>query len=200
MPLPSLDKPWEHTARVRRILLLALIIITSVIASGHMADILPHGGSTRIELAIVIVFATLFAWISIGFWEAMAGLWTLARRFDRFSITLGVEGDLSLKGTGARTAILIPVANEEAERVFAGIKATYQSLEKTGQLQDFDFYVLSDSSDPDRWVEEEIAWAETCRSLHAFNRIFYRRRRVNLKRKSGNIADFCRRWARTTAT
>ncbi|HEX9910353.1 MAG TPA: glucans biosynthesis glucosyltransferase MdoH, partial [Desulfatiglandales bacterium] len=192
----SLDKPWENAARLRRLLLLALIIATSVSASGHMADILPHGGSTRLELVIVIVFATLFAWISIGFWEAMAGLFTLARRFDRFSITLGVEGDQSLEGTGGRTAILIPVANEEPDRVFAGIKATYQSLEETGQIRHFDFFVLSDSSDADRWVEEEIAWAETCRSLGAFNRIFYRRRRVNLKRKSGNIADFCRRWGK----
>jgi membrane glycosyltransferase len=196
MNLPSLDKPWENVARMRRLLLLALIIATSVIASGHMADILPHRGSTRLELAIVIVFATLFAWISIGFWEAMAGLFTLARRVDRFSITLGVEEDQPLEGTGARTAILIPVANEEPERVFAGMKATYQSLEKTGQIRHFDFFILSDSSDPDRWVEEETAWAETCRSLGAFNRIFYRRRRVNLKRKSGNIADFCRRWGK----
>ena len=196
MNLPSLDKPWENAARLRRLLLLALIITSSVIASGHMADILPHRGSTRLEFAIVIVFATLFAWISIGFWEAMAGLFTLARRVDRFSITLGVGGDLSLQGTGARTAILIPVANEEPTRVFASIKATYQSLEGTGQIRHFDFFVLSDSIDPDRWVEEEIAWAETCRSLGAFNRIFYRRRRVNLKRKSGNIADFCRRWGK----
>ena len=196
MTLPPLDKPWENAARLRRLLLLALIIATSVIASGHMADILPHRGSTRLEFVIVLVFATLFAWISIGFWEAMAGLFTLARRVDRFSITLGVEGDFSLEGTGVRTAILIPVANEEPDRVFAGIKATYQSLENTGQLRYFDFYILSDSSDPDRWVEEEMAWAETCRSLRAFNRIFYRRRRANLKRKSGNIADFCRRWGK----
>jgi membrane glycosyltransferase len=196
MNLPSLDKPWENAARLRRLLLLALIIASSVIASGHMADILPHQGSTRLEFVIVIVFATLFAWISIGFWEAMAGLFTLARRVDRFSITLGAEGDQSLEGTGARTAILIPVANEETERVFAGIKATYQSLENTDQIRHFDFFILSDSSDPDRWVEEEMAWAETCRSLGAFNRIFYRRRRVNLKRKSGNIADFCRRWGK----
>ena len=196
MNLPSLDKPWENAARLRRLLLLALIIATSVIASSHMADILPGRGTTRLEFVIVIVFATLFAWISIGFWEAMAGLFTLARRVDRFSITMGVEGDQSLEGTGARTAILIPVANEEPDRVFAGIKATYQSLEETGQIRHFDFFILSDSSDPDRWVEEEMAWAETCRSLGAFNRIFYRRRRVNLKRKSGNIADFCRRWGK----
>src|SRR5512136_3138370 len=142
MNLPSLDKPWENAARLRRLLLLALIIATSVVASGHMAEILPHQGSTRLELVIVIVFATLFAWISIGFWEAMAGLFTLARRVDRFAITLGLEADPSLKGTGARTAILIPVANEEPERVFAGIQATYKSLEDTGQIRHFDLFIL----------------------------------------------------------
>jgi membrane glycosyltransferase len=140
----SFSITWENAARLRRLLLLALIIATSVIASGHMADILPYGGSTRLELVIVIVFATLFAWISIGFWEAMAGLFTLARRFDRFSITLGVEGDLSLEGVGARTAILIPVANEEPDRV-TGIKAPI-SPGRTGQIRHFDFFVLSDSA------------------------------------------------------
>src|SRR4030042_3259459 len=94
-------------------------------------------------------------------------------------------------------AILMPIANEEVERVFAGLRVIYESLEKTGELHLFHFFVLSDSGDPDKVIEEEIAWAEICRSLDAFDRIFYRRRRVNLKRKSGNIADFCRRWGRS---
>ena len=33
-------------------------------------------------------------------------------------------------------------------------------------------------------------------TLSGFGRIFYRHRRVNIKRKSGNIADFLRRWSR----
>src|SRR5439155_7687527 len=35
-----------------------------------------------------------------------------------------------------------------------------------------------------------------CRETNGFGRIFYRRRRIRLKRKSGNVADFCRRWGR----
>jgi membrane glycosyltransferase len=159
-----------------------------------MAEVLPNQGTTCLDLLVIIVFAILFAWISIGFWESMAGLFTLLRRYDRFSMTLDEGSPLSLEGTGARTAVLFPIANEEVERVFAGLTATYESLNETGQLPYFDFFILSDSSDPDKWVEEEIAWAETCRSLGASDRIFYRRRRVNLKRKSGNISDFCRRW------
>ena len=32
--------------------------------------------------------------------------------------------------------------------------------------------------------------------MNAFGRLYYRHRHPNLKRKSGNIADFCRRWGR----
>jgi membrane glycosyltransferase len=189
--------PWQKTARVRRALLLALILVTSLIASSHMADLLPHKGTTPLELAVVIVFTVLFAWISIGFWEAVAGLLTLARRYDRFALSPREDEKVSLDNRDALTAILIPIANEDVGRVFAGLRVIYESLAKTGELQHFHFFVLSDSADPDKWVEEEIAWARTCRALDAFDRVFYRRRKVNLKRKSGNIADFCRRWGRS---
>jgi membrane glycosyltransferase len=77
----SFDKPWEKAAKIRRIFLLGVIAVTAFFASAYMADVLPHRGTTRIEFVIVIVFAILFAWISIGFWEAAAGLFTLASAF-----------------------------------------------------------------------------------------------------------------------
>ena len=80
--------------------------------------------------------------------------------------------------------------------MFAGLEATYRSLGATGRLEEFDFYVLSDTRDPERQVEEEAAWADVCRAVDGFGRIFYRHRRNNIKRKSGNIADFLRRWGR----
>ncbi len=54
--------------------------------------------------------------------------------------------------------------------------------------------MLSDSSDPDTRVAELAAWNDLCRKLGAFGRLFYRWRQHRIKRKSGNIADFCRRW------
>jgi membrane glycosyltransferase len=36
-----------------------------------------------------------------------------------------------------------------------------------------------------------------CRSVSGFDRIFYRRRKVRLARKSGNVADFCRRFGKS---
>ena len=41
---------------------------------------------------------------------------------------------------------------------------------------------------------EETAWSELCRDVDGFGRIFYRRRKVRIHKKSGNVSDFCRRW------
>src|SRR5207237_8169332 len=73
-------------------------------------------------------------------------------------------------------------------------RAIHRSLERAGALQHFHFFVLSDSKDPGGSVREEEAWFEWCRAVDGFDRIFYRRRKVRLERKSGNVADFCRRW------
>jgi membrane glycosyltransferase len=90
----------------------------------------------------------------------------------------------------------MPICEEPVDRVFAGLRAIYASLERTGEHAPFDFFILSDSSNPDTWVREEEAWAAWCREVGGFGRIFYRRRRVRLERKSGNVADFLRRWGR----
>ena len=51
-----------------------------------------------------------------------------------------------------------------------GLRATYESLEKTGRLDGFDFYILSDSTDPDKWVEEEQRWFDLVHDLDALGR------------------------------
>ena len=55
--------------------------------------------------------------------------------------------------------------------------------------------MLSDSSEPDTLAAERQAWLRAVRGRRTGSgRIFYRWRRHRIKRKSGNIADFCRRW------
>jgi membrane glycosyltransferase len=73
------------------------------------------------------------------------------------------------------------------------LEAVFHSLHETGYGNAFDFFLLSDTRNPDLWVQEEIAWTNLCRHLNAFGRIFYRRRRENTNRKAGNIADFVRK-------
>jgi membrane glycosyltransferase len=98
----------------------------------------------------------------------------------------------------ARTAVVMPICNEDVDAVFAGLQATCASLAATGALQAFDIYILSDSRAPSLRAAELRAWQQLKQTLGdgAPARLYYRWRRRNSGRKAGNIADFCRRWGR----
>ncbi len=182
---------WRWAAAARRTTLLLLIAMQTWLATDFMASVLPYQGRQILEIAILALFAILFGWISAGFWTAMAGFALLLRGGDRHKVSAGAGG-LPIDGR-ARTAIVMPVCNEDIARVFAGLRATYESVERAGELRHFDFYVLSDSGGGARAAETR-AWLGLCRAVGGFGRVFYRWRRHHIKRKSGNIADFCRRW------
>ena len=57
-------------------------------------------------------------------------------------------------------SILMPVYNEDVARVFSGVRAIHDSARNAGE-QGFDFYILSDSTDPDKWVDEEWPFAQS---------------------------------------
>ena len=179
---------WQGSA-----LPLALAVGQTVVATYYMTAVLPYHGSHVLEIFILVLYAILFGWVSMGFWTAMMGFLLLLMRRDRYSISNSAPEDAPIDDK-ARTAILMPICNEDVPRVLAGLRATYDSVARTGQLQHFDFYILSDSGDPDVRVAELDGWLRLCREVDGFGRIFYRRRIHRIKRKSGNIADFCRRW------
>ncbi len=185
---------WHHSGSLRRFILLGLVLSQTMGATYYfMASVLPYHGAQPLEIALLVLFAILCGWVSAGFWTAIMGFLVLQFGGDRYAISGTMMGN-PLIDANTRTAIVMPICNENVMRVFAGLRATYASLAKTGNLQHFDFYVLSDSNDPDIRVSETAAWLELCRNVDGFNRIFYRWRRHRIKRKSGNIADFCRRW------
>ena len=43
----------------------------------------------------------------------------------------------------------MPIFHEDVDRVFAGLRAVHRSLVETGRVEDFHFFVLSDSHDPE---------------------------------------------------
>lgn len=206
---------WRQVGARRRLVLLLLMLGQTAVATWYMHSILPYQGWALIDLqeimqqslqqsliqvlpyvvqfSILVLFSILFCWVSAGFWTALMGFWELLRGYDRYGISGAHGGDQPIPAE-ARTAIIMPICNEDVPRVFAGLRATYESVAATGALDRFDFFVLSDSGDADIIVAEQSAWLELCQACKGFGRIFYRRRRRRVKRKSGNIDDFCRRW------
>ena len=190
----ALRESWMSAANRRRSVLLLLIIIPSLLASSIMYKLLPSTTGVLCNSIVTILFALLFCWISVGFWSSLAGLVIMVRKVDQFSITAGLPENYCDLPKEFRTAILFPVYNEDARLVGEGIRTVYASLREKGLEHHFDIFILSDSTNPESWVLEEEAWHALIREENAADRIFYRRRKSNLKRKSGNIADFCRRW------
>jgi membrane glycosyltransferase len=181
---------------VRRSIFLGLSILLT--ATGFVLMLNSYSGQKMFweDYVCIGVFPLLFSQIVVGFVLALFGFFDRLRGGDGRHLMRGPwrekEGDIPL----AATAIVIPVFNEEVGRVGSAIANMWRSLEKTGQLENFDFYICSDSNDADHWIEEECAWLSLCQKLNAFGKIFYRKRRHRINGKSGNVADFCRRWGK----
>ncbi len=193
----ALKSRWRVAARNRRFVLGVLTVAQAFAATYYMRAILPYKGTLPIEHwlvgAILALYLLLFMWVGLGFWTALMGFWVLLRGHDKQAITASVGADHDIPAD-ARCAILLPICNEDVARVFAGLRATIESVDATDAAATFDYFILSDTGDPDTRVAEVEAWRDLCVAVGGYGRVFYRRRTHRIKRKSGNVADWCRRW------
>ncbi len=189
----AIDLPREAVS-FRQALFLATGGGITIAGAWLLYDLFRSGGVTWLEGILLVLFVVLFGQIAFGFSIAFWGF--VIRLFgEPLEIMRTIEAldDSSPPGS---TAIVMPVYNEDAGRIFRALENMLVSVRETGRGDSFDFFILSDSNQPDCWIDEECAWVSLCSRLNAFGRVFYRKRRVSLHGKSGNIADFCRRWGR----
>jgi membrane glycosyltransferase len=199
-PLPS-DLPPIFTAPLvtperrdrRRFYFFSAVVLITGLATAALADIFWDNGISPDEVTLLVLFVPLCALVALGFVQAAAGFMVLSRGRDRTRITNSLA-EQPVPENLPVTAIAVPIYNEDVRKVYEGLRVIYQSLERADAIAKFDFFILSDSNDPNKWIEEEMAWIDLCKQVRGFGRIFYRRRRMPINRKSGNIADFCRRW------
>jgi membrane glycosyltransferase len=192
----STDRLDPQRIARRRITFFSSIFVLTSLATWFMADLLWRGGLDGIEIALLILFVILFAHIATAFCMAMIGFFVVNRGGDSCRIVNTVDWDAVKDPPLAGTAVIMPIANEDVSRVFEGLRVIYHSVQEARQLEYFDFFILSDSNQPNQWIQEEVAWVELCKQVGGFGRIFYRKRRQAINRKSGNVADFLRRWGR----
>jgi membrane glycosyltransferase len=185
--MPRLRRGW------RVFIFYSSAVLLTGLAAWLFADLIWRTGWSLSGAVLLGLFTVLFLLIAVGCMNGVFGF-VLRLTGDRRITRLKDYRGQSIQG--ASTALVFPIHNEQVPRVCEGLRATYQSLQKTGLLDRFDFYILSDSSDPDKWVEEERRWSDLVGDLDALGRIYYRRRVVNEGKKSGNIRDFLSTWGR----
>ncbi|MFD0892537.1 glucans biosynthesis glucosyltransferase MdoH [Luteolibacter ambystomatis] len=192
---PTGAKPYTSlfTAGVRRTIFFGLVFTINLVAGIWLFDLYDRLGLHKAHGLILGLFLLLNGLLTLGTMHAFIGVWDFIRgRRRAICIT-----DLAKSQTGPLTqkhVVVMPVYNEDIVKVCGRVEAIYRSIEAAGQLDAFDFYILSDTTDLNCWVEEEVAWTNMCRRLDGFGKIYYRRRRKNENRKAGNIGDFVRNW------
>ncbi|MFN8831431.1 MAG: glucans biosynthesis glucosyltransferase MdoH [Labrys sp. (in: a-proteobacteria)] len=187
-PLPS--RTSADSAPIRtwpyRLFIFGGMAALTAVGAWQMYQVVAVGTITLLEWALLILFVVNFSWIALAFTSAVVGFWVLVRRSQ-------AEPRLATDLT-SRTAMLMPIYNESPARVFGAMQAMIESIEATGRLDAFDFFFLSDTTDPDIWIAEERAFLAMRRRLGASVRLWYRHRARNVGRKSGNIEDWVTRW------
>jgi membrane glycosyltransferase len=189
--------PPARIARMRRATFFSFVGLGTIVGTWLMYTYMAEQGMRKAEWLLLATFLPLYYQLNVGFWTAIFGMWLMNRpKPDPLNLWRTLKAEDRDAEITASTAIIMPVFNEDVTRVFEGLRSIYLSLEQTGHSKNFDIFILSDSNQTSQWIEEETAWLELCRQLNAFGRIFYRKRRKPINRKSGNVSDFCRRWGK----
>jgi membrane glycosyltransferase len=193
------EAPWQTAARRRRLAFLALAALSTLLAAVLFGVAQPADGSPWLRGLHALLFVVLTTWVVTGFVTALMGAWVLVFG-DPHALSAGAVRDHPMN-RDARTAVIMPICHEDVATVFAGLRATCESLSATGHARQFDVFVLSDSADPDTIAAERQAWEALRAALvtpsgQPVLEVYYRLRRRRSHRKAGNVADFCRRWGR----
>jgi membrane glycosyltransferase len=193
-PSPTIVS-MPRVQRGRRVFLFysCTVLLTGFVA-WLFADLLWRTGWSAAKTVLLLLFTILFLLTSIGCLHAIFGFVLRLIGDERRITQLGKYSSHDIKGIS--TAIVFPIYNEDVARVYERLRSAYRSLQKAGELEHFDFFILSDSTNPDKWVEEERRWCDLVRDLDALGKIYYRRRINNEGKKSGNIRDFLNNWGR----
>ncbi len=188
----SKQAPARPDTRPANLLMRRFIVFGSTIVVALLAMIAPvilcaREGFQPLEIVSLILFGTLILAIACWFSSTLAGLVVMMTGREQDDMDFAPWPPLPAR----RTALLMPLYNEDARAALARLGGLDASLARLGASDAFDLFVLSDST------KDEAAAAElsACLALRsqAGSKLFYRRRTENIERKAGNIAD----WTRT---
>jgi membrane glycosyltransferase len=178
----SSGRPSLKTLLARLVTFGGALALT-VYATREMVAVVSVGGIAPLQWAMVVLFAITFGWISIAASAAVSGV---------------IFGGVRLRSREGqaiehRTALVMPVYNENPANSFAALQAMAECLLQQ-DAKGFELFVLSDTNNPDNWVKETAAFHALREAVGDRMRVWYRRRTDNTGRKVGNLHDFITRW------
>ncbi|WP_158972551.1 glucans biosynthesis glucosyltransferase MdoH [Paraglaciecola sp. L3A3] len=153
-------------------------------ATHQMILIVTQDNATVLQWVMVGLFLLTFVWIALAASASVAGFIFAGRAGDSSSV------DISSK----KTVLLMPVYNEEPSETCAALYSMGKELAANNLSEQFEIFIISDSNDPDVWVQETAAVSKLKEALSGEIKVWYRRRHNNKAKKAGNVHDFVSRW------
>jgi membrane glycosyltransferase len=181
---PLAPKLWQ-TPWLARLVTFGGGLALTVYGGWQMYKVIDVGGVSTLKWALLALFVLNFSWIALSFASCVVGFVALLSRRPAPALPTALR---------EKTAVVMPIYNEAPSRVFAALQTIYEDVQATGLGDSFDWFFLSDTTNPDVWIAEERAFVGIRRRLGSGARIYYRRREKNVGRKAGNIEDFVTRW------
>ncbi|CAM5216508.1 Glucans biosynthesis glucosyltransferase H OS=Bosea thiooxidans OX=53254 GN=ARD30_02160 PE=3 SV=1 [Bosea thiooxidans] len=181
---PAVPRDWK-TPWLKRLFVFGGGLALTAFGAWEMYNVVSVSRTTSLQYALLVLFTINFSWIALAFTSALLGF---------FGVLLGAGRAERAESLKHRTVVVMPIYNESSARIFAAVAAIRESVEATGLGDHFDYFIVSDTTNPDVWVAEERAFLALRERLGPNSRVYYRHRPKNHHRKAGNIADFVTRW------
>jgi len=199
--------PAALSTRLQRVLAFGGALLLTAFAVHEMVQVVTVNQITSLQWVLVGLFALTFAWISFSATSALTGLIQTLRNTHRRTAAADRQGQdpesmqEPIQGpiqgptdrVPARTVLAMPIYNEDPAAVFSRLAAMAEEVAILPDAAAYEFFVLSDTRDPNIWIAEERAF-QALRESHPLLPVWYRRRRHNTARKAGNVEDFVRQW------
>jgi membrane glycosyltransferase len=181
---PASPRDWT-TPWLKRLFVFGGGLALTAYGAWEMYHVVSVSRTTSLQYVLLVLFTVNFSWIALAFTSAVLGFFGLL--FNK-----GFSG--RVETLQHRTVVVMPIYNESSSRTFAALAAIRESVEATGLGGHFDYFIVSDTTNPDVWIAEERAFLALRQRLGPDARVYYRHRPKNHHRKAGNIADFVTRW------
>lgn len=182
------NAPYNRGVFFRRWSVMLGFVLLAGLGAFEMHQVLSVSSSmTTLQWAMLILFISTFSWVALAAVTALAGLVRLLRAkpvVDEIPAGYHPNG---------KTAVLLPCYNEDSASIAASVDAMLSDLQAVGRLTWMDWFLLSDTRDPELALKEEQA-VMMLRQKFPQAAIYYRRRQVNFESKAGNLKQFCESW------
>lgn len=197
MPPQSFSSPVQPHRRtqsgeswVPRAAVFAGTAILTVAFGYELYGVLSFVQLTPFQFLFWVLSTISFGWIALGSLSAAMGFLPLFAGDTADNIALSQ----ALLVPQKKTALLVPVYNEDPARIAGMIDCMSEELDQLGCGAMFDIFVLSDTRDASAGAKEQTVYRLLRSAIAERCALYYRRRRINSERKAGNIKDWVERF------